>query len=235
MSGPRTVRIAVIVPTLNEAAIIEDALRALQPLRAAGHSVIVADGGSVDGTTALAAPLADTVIIVPAGRAHQMNAGAAAATRAAHAFLFLHADTRLPAGGLQAIAGALRDGRRQWGRFDIAIAGRSRWLPVVAAAMNARSRITGIATGDQAMFVTRGALAATGGFPEWPLMEDIGLSRALKRISPPVALRLRATTSGRRWDQRGPLRTVALMWWLRLRFFLGARPERLVAHYSSIR
>ena len=225
----------MIVPTLNEAAIIEDALRALQPLRAAGHSVIVADGGSVDGTTALAAPLADTVIIVPAGRAHQMNAGAAAATRAAHAFLFLHADTRLPAGGLQAIAGALRDGRRQWGRFDIAIAGRSRWLPVVAAAMNARSRITGIATGDQAMFVTRGALAATGGFPEWPLMEDIGLSRALKRISPPVALRLRATTSGRRWDQRGPLRTVALMWWLRLRFFLGARPERLVAHYSSIR
>ena len=101
--------------------------------------------------------------------------------------------------------------------------------------MNLRSRATGIATGDQAMFVTRDAFAAVGGFPDWPLMEDIGLSRALKRLSPPAALRLRVTTAGRRWDAQGPVRTIVFMWWLRLRFFLGAKPERLAALYPTVR
>jgi rSAM/selenodomain-associated transferase 2 len=238
--GPRRVeltgtamRIAAIIPTLNEAAVIEATLRTLQPLRAAGHPIIVADGASTDATVALATPLADAVVTAARGRARQMNAGAGAT--AAQAYLFLHADTCLPDGAADAIAAALDDGRHVWGRFDIAITGRSRWLPVVAAMMNLRSRATGIATGDQAIFVTRDAFAAVGGFPDWPLMEDIGLSRALKRLSPPAALRLRVTTAGRRWDAQGPVRTIVFMWWLRWRFFLGAKPERLAALYSSIR
>jgi rSAM/selenodomain-associated transferase 2 len=231
-----TMRIAAIIPTLNEAALIEDTLRRLQPLRAAGHLIIVADGGSADATVALAAPLADAVVIAPRGRARQMNAGAATSPAAdAQAYLFLHADTRLPDGAIAAIAAALGGGRHVWGRFDIRIAGRSRWLPVVAALMNLRSRWTGIATGDQAIFVTRDAFGAVGEFPDWPLMEDIALSRALKRLSPPAALRLRVTTAGRRWDAQGPLRTIAFMWWLRWRFFLGAKPECLATLYSSIR
>jgi rSAM/selenodomain-associated transferase 2 len=164
-----------------------------------------------------------------------MNAGAALArTRGADVLLFLHADTALPPGAIDAIEHALA-GKRAWGRFDVAIDGRSRWLPVVAALMNWRSRLSGIATGDQAMFVRADAFARAGGFPDWPLMEDIGLSRALKRISRPAALRLRVTTAGRRWDTHGALRTIALMWWLRLRFFLGAKPETLAASYTSVR
>jgi rSAM/selenodomain-associated transferase 2 len=226
-------QIAAIIPTLNEAAVIDDTLRVLQPLRAAGHLIVVADGASTDATIALATPLADVVITAPRGRATQMNAGAGATD--AQVYLFLHADTRLPDGATDAIAAVLRGGRHAWGRFDITIAGRSHWLPVVAAMMNLRSRATGIATGDQAIFVTRDAFAAVGGFPDWPLMEDIELSRALKRLSPPAALRLRVTTAGRRWDAQGPVRTIMFMWWLRLRFFLGARPERLAALYSSVR
>lgn len=226
-------QIAVVIPTLNEAALIGEALGALQTLRAGGHLVVVVDGGSNDATRALAAPLADTVTCAARGRARQMNAGAAAV--AAHAYLFLHADTRLPEGAAAAIVAALASGKHVWGRFDIRIEGRSRWLPVVAGLMNLRSRITGITTGDQAMFVTRAAFAAAGGFPEWPLMEDIGLSRALKRQSGPAALRLRVTTAGRRWDAQGPLRTIVIMWWLRLRFFLGAKPERLAERYSAVR
>jgi hypothetical protein len=117
----------------------------------------------------------------------------------------------------------------------VAIDGRSRWLPLVAALMNARSRWSGIATGDQAIFVRADAFGTAGGFPDWPLMEDIGLSRSLKRISRPAALRARVVTAGRRWDANGALRTIALMWWLRLRFFLGAKPETLVASYASVR
>ena len=225
--------IAIVIPCLNEATVIVATLRSLQALRAAGHTVIVADGGSSDATCALAVPLADAVIVAPRGRARQMNAGAAAA--AAQAYLFLHADSRLPDGAAAAIAAELDGGQHVWGRFDIRIAGASRWLPVISALMNVRSRLTGIATGDQAMFVTREAFAAAGAFPDWPLMEDIGLSRALKKQSRPAALRLRVTTAGRRWDTQGPLRTVAFMWWLRFLFFLGAKPERLAHQYSPIR
>jgi len=226
-------RIAIIVPTLDEQSGIEATLDALQPLRAAGHRVLVADGQSADATAALAGPLADRVLVAARGRARQMNAGAAAAD--AGALLFLHADTRLPAGAAAAIADALASQGHAWGRFDVEIAGRSRWLPIVALLMNIRSRLTGVATGDQAMFMTRAAFDAVGGFPDWPLMEDIGMSRALKRLSRPAALRLRVVTAGRRWDRDGALRTIGRMWWLRLRFFLGAKPERLAASYTTIR
>lgn len=222
-------RLSIVVPTLNEAPGIAAALAALAPLRAAGHEVLVIDGGSDDGTPDLAAPRADRVAAAPRGRASQMNAGARLAS--GDVLLFLHADTRLPPRADRLVLEGLAGSGRAWGRFDVRIDGRHPLLGFVGALMNARSRWTGIATGDQAIFVRRDAFAAVGGFPPLALMEDVALSAALKRVSAPLCLRARATTSGRRWEARGVLRTVVLMWWLRLRYFLGASPERLAERY----
>jgi len=217
-------RISVVVPVLDEAPRIVACLEALQGLRAAGHEVIVVDGGSRDASAELAAPLADRVLRAPRGRALQMNAGARAARGAM--LLFLHADTRLPPEAARAVFA-----RGDWGRFDVAIEGRHALLPVIAWMMNLRSRLTGIATGDQAIFVRRALFERLGGYAEIPLMEDVELSRRLRRVSPPACLRLRAVTSGRRWEKRGVLRTIVLMWRLRLAYFLGADPRRLAERY----
>jgi rSAM/selenodomain-associated transferase 2 len=217
-------RLTIVVPVLDEAAILEASLRSLAPLRARGHEVIVVDGGSGDGSAALAAPLADRVLHAPRGRAVQMNAGAHAAS--GDVLLFLHADTRLPAHADEQIISSL--GEHRWGRFDVEIEGRHPALRVVAAAMNLRSRLTGIATGDQAIFVRREDFP---GFPEIALMEDVALSRRLRRLGRPACLRLRVRTSGRRWESRGVLRTVLLMWRLRLLYALGVAPERLARQY----
>ncbi len=223
--------VSVIVPARNEAATIAATLDALAPLRARGTEVIVVDGGSADATAAIARPRADKVLSAPPGRAVQMNAGAADSR--GEVLLFLHADTRLPADADAAIAEALAGGAR-WGRFDVAIEGRSRWLPLVAALMNLRSRISGIATGDQAMFVTRADFARAGGFPPIALMEDIALSRTLKRVAgPPACLRRRVATSGRRFDANGALATIATMWRLRFAYWRGADPARLAARYRA--
>lgn len=218
-------RLSIIIPTLNEAAGVACTLESLAPLRARGHEVIVADGGSEDGTRELANPLADCVIAAPRGRARQMNAGAAVAT--GDALLFLHADTRLPPRADEAVKAALE--RRAWGRFDVAIEGYSPLLPVVAFFMNARSRFTGIATGDQAIFVRR---AVFPGFPDIALMEDVAFSKTMKRLSPPACPREAVATSGRRWERHGVLRTVFLMWRLRLAYFLGASPDELARRYA---
>ena len=212
-------RLSVVVPALNEAAGIRAALEALAPLRARGHEVIVVDGGSTDGTARLAAGLCDQVLVAPRGRALQMNAGARAAR--GDVLVFLHADTRLPADFLIPESSL-------WGRFDVEIEGRHPLLKVVAWSMNLRSRLTGIATGDQAIFVRRELFP---GFPEIALMEDIALSRLLKRRGRPTCLREKVVTSGRRWESRGVLRTMVLMWRLRLMYFLGARPEDLSRIY----
>jgi rSAM/selenodomain-associated transferase 2 len=214
---------------LDEAAAIEATLGPLQAARAGGTEVVVADGGSRDATRSLAAPLADRVIEAPRGRAAQMNAGARAAS--GDTLLFLHADTLLPPGAVEAVARGLARGH-EWGRFDVAIAGADPMLSVVAMFMNARSRLTSVATGDQAMFATRAAFDAAGGFPEIPLMEDVALSKALARRSRPACLRDRVVTSGRRWERGGTLRTIVLMWRLRLAFALGADPHRLARRYD---
>jgi len=221
-------RLAVILPTLNEAERIGGALEALAPLRARGHQVIVADGGSDDATAELAVPLCDLILKTPRGRALQMNAGARAAQ--ADALVFLHADTRLPARADELIVEALQT--RAWGRFDVRIEGRHPLLPLVACAMNLRSRLSGIATGDQAIFVRREAFA---GFPEIALMEDIAFSRAMKRVGRPACLRERVSTSGRRWESRGVVRTILLMWRLRLLYALGVAPQRLAREYADQR
>ncbi|HEX5768154.1 MAG TPA: TIGR04283 family arsenosugar biosynthesis glycosyltransferase [Burkholderiales bacterium] len=217
-------RLSVVVPALNEAAGIRAALEALRPLRARGHEVIMVDGGSSDGTAELARALCDRVLSAPRGRALQMNAGARAASGTA--LLFLHADTRLPERADEIVFAALRSAR--WGRFDVEIEGSHPLLRLVARGMNLRSRLTGIATGDQAIFVRREAFA---GFPEIELMEDVAFSKAMKRLGAPASRRERVVTSGRRWESRGVLRTVLLMWRLRLMYFLGARPERLARIY----
>jgi rSAM/selenodomain-associated transferase 2 len=221
-------RLAIVVPVLNEAAAVQAALQALAPLRAQGHQVIVVDGGSLDGTPDIAAPWADHVLRSAPGRARQMNTGAAAAQ--ADVLLFLHADTRLPPQADQAIQSAIQTGA-MWGRFDVQINGRSWLLPMVAALMNLRSRWTGIGTGDQAIFVQAARFKQVGGYAEQPLMEDIELCRRLRAIAAPACLRARVRTSGRRWDQGGAWRTIALMWWLRWRYWRGTPAEVLARLY----
>ncbi|MGZ8329532.1 MAG: TIGR04283 family arsenosugar biosynthesis glycosyltransferase [Rhodoplanes sp.] len=223
-------RLSIIIPVLDEEAEIAHVLAALAPLRSRGVETIVVDGGSRDRTVALAAPLADRVITAPRGRAVQMNAGAVAAT--GDVLLFLHADTRLPAEADRLVLDGLARSGRQWGRFDVRISGRHPLLRVVAALMNIRSRLTGIATGDQAMFVRRDLFERVGGFPAIPLMEDVAFSRAAKRVGEPLCPSPRAITSGRRWEQRGVMRTILLMWRLRLAYSLGAAPARLAHLYG---
>ena len=222
--------LTIIVPVLDEAALVADALAALAPCRARGAEVIVVDGGSRDRTMELARPLADRTSAAPRGRAAQMNAGAAAAR--GEVLLFLHVDTALPPEADRLVVEGLAVSGRPWGRFDVAIAGKSPLLPVVARLMSVRSRLTGIATGDQAMFVGRAAFAAAGGFPVIALMEDIALSARLKRLGHPLCLAARVTTSGRRWDGHGVLRTILAMWRLRLAYYLGADPRALARAYG---
>lgn len=223
--------LSIIIPCLNEADCIADTLAALGPARRRGAEVIVVDGGSDDATTDRAAPMADTVISAPRGRASQMNAGAARAR--GEILLFLHADSRPP----EAVDGLVIDGLkragRSWGRFDVSIDSEHPLLRTVERLMNWRSRLTGIATGDQGVFVTRTLFTAAGRFPDIPLMEDVELSKRLKRFGPPLCLRHRIVTSGRRWEKRGVLRTILLMWRLRLAYWLGADPRRLAMRYGG--
>lgn len=218
------------MPCLDEAALIREALAQLAPLRARGAEVILVDGGSRDNTVECAAGLADVILHAPQGRALQMNAGAARAR--GEILLFLHADVRLPEGADGLIIDGLQRTRRSWGRFDVVLEGRHPLLRVVGRLMNLRSRLTGIATGDQGIFVTRSLFVAVGGYPEIPLMEDIALCRRLKRFGRPLCLRHRLAVSARRWERHGVVRTVLLMWRLRLAYWLGADPARLAVRYG---
>jgi rSAM/selenodomain-associated transferase 2 len=223
------VRLSIVIPALNEAAAIAATLEPLQPLRAQGHEILVVDGGSADGTVECARPLCDRVLTAPRGRAAQMNAGTAVAR--GDVLWFLHADTRADAAAVAALLAALADPRCAWGRFDVRLSGSRPLLRIVERLMNLRSRWTGIATGDQGLFVRRAAFERVGGFPEIPLMEDIALSRLLKRQAAPTCLRARLLTSSRRWEQHGVLRTILLMWRLRFGYWRGVPPERLAVQY----
>lgn len=220
-------QLSIIVPMRNEAAELPALLEHLLPFARLGCDIVLVDGGSHDGSAALARAAGFRVLESAPGRARQMNLGAQAVR--GDVLLFLHADTRLPPGAMPAIADALR--RHAWGRFDVRIKGKSWMLAIVSTLMNWRSRLSGIATGDQAIFMTRQAFDAVGGFPRQPLMEDIEISRALKQLGPPACLRLRVTTSGRRWETHGVWRTIALMWWLRWRYWRGAPADVLAKVY----
>jgi rSAM/selenodomain-associated transferase 2 len=222
-------KLSVIVPLLNEAQELPGLLGRLSPVIRNGSEVIIVDGGSDDGSADIAERAGFTVARTAKGRARQMNAGAALA--AGDVLLFLHADTQLPDAAEITIAQSLAHSRRVWGRFDVRISGRSPMLRVVGRLMNLRSRLTGIATGDQAMFVIRSAFDAVGGFPDQPLMEDIELSKRLLGLSRPVCIARRVTTSGRRWETRGVWRTILLMWRLRWDYWRGVPAQRLAEAY----
>lgn len=221
-------RLSIIIPMLNEAAHIAATLRALQALRNQGVELIVVDGGSQDASLAQAQGLADQLLQAPRGRACQMNTGAAHAH--GQVLLFLHADTQLPTDTRTWLSAVCEV--KQWGRFDVQINGPHPGLAWVARLMNLRSRLTGIATGDQALFVRRADFQRLGGYADLALMEDIELTRRLRAEHPPLCLRTQVQTSGRRWLKHGLLRTIIHMWWLRWRFFCGADARQLARAYG---
>ena len=228
-AGRHGVTLGVVVPMLNEAAGLPALLPQLQALQREGAAVLVVDGGSRDNSCEMVQAASLPLLRSARGRARQMNAGAAAVQ--GDVLLFLHADSQLPPGTVASITDGLRLSGRAWGRFDVRIIGRPRMLRVVASLMNWRSRLTGVATGDQGLFMTRTAFAAVGGFPEQPLMEDIDISIRLRRLSPPLCLRGPLLTSGRRWETRGVWRTIWLMWRLRLDHWRGVPVEQLAERY----
>lgn len=223
--------VSVIVPTLNEERILAATLtQARQP---GVHEIIVVDGGSVDATRAVAEPLADLVLSAPQGRAAQMNAGADAAR--GDVLLFLHADTRVPEGYTVAVAAACAQPGIIGGRFDVNLQPATWLLRLTGQLMNWRSRLSRIATGDQAIFIRREVFEQLGGYASIPLMEDIELSRRMKRAGRIACLRQRVTTSARRWQKHGVVRTILLMWSLRLLYFFGVSPARLQRLYANTR
>jgi rSAM/selenodomain-associated transferase 2 len=226
--APGPPQLSIIMPALNESGVIASTLQALQPIKKDAVEIIVVDGGSSDRTAELASRSADRVLIEPGGRAVQMNQGAKHAN--GQYLLFLHADTRLPPNTLEILNPYFRE-KCVWGRFDIRLSGRNPLFRVVEWCINLRSRLTGIATGDQSIFVKRTIFRDLGGYPEIPIMEDLALSAALKKIAAPVCLRQQVTTASRRWEQGGVVRTIVLMWSLRLLYFLGVDPQLLARWY----
>ena len=216
------------MPTLNEGAVIEGLLRELQPLRRLGHEVIVSDSGSDDDTCARARPLVDRLLQGAAGRAAQMNRGAAVAR--GDILWFLHADTRFPV-PVEKCLPAFSPAPDTWGFCRVRLDAPQRGFRVIEWCMNRRSRFTRVATGDQGIFVARDLFQQLGGFAEIPLMEDVELSKRLRQQAAPQVLAGPLLASARRWQRGGILRTVLLMWRLRLAYFLGAPPQRLAEKY----
>ena len=231
LTDPNNMRVSIVIPCLNEGRNLDALLESLQSCRREGHELLLVDGGSDDGTLGRVARLLDHLIVSDPGRARQMNAGAAGAE--GDILWFLHADSRPPDHAVHTIISSLGSGDHAWGRFDITMSGSHRMLRLVEFMMNWRSRLTGIATGDQGIFVERRAFVAAGGFPEIPLMEDIALCRALKRISAPRCLSGRMVTSSRRWETQGVYKTILLMWRLRLAYALGVDPGTLERRYHQ--
>jgi rSAM/selenodomain-associated transferase 2 len=231
-AGPAAdVQLSIIVPVLNESGIVARGLASLQALRRAGHEVIVVDGGSSDDTVALAAPYADRLLSSARGRAAQLNAGARCAAGAV--LLFLHADCVPPAAADRLIFDGMAASGAHWGRFDVRLSGAHWLLRVVETAMNWRSRLTGIATGDQGIFVEVALFRKVGEFPQIALMEDIALCRALRRHERPLCIATPVIASSRRWEQNGIVKTILLMWRLRLAYWLGADPAALARRYRT--
>jgi rSAM/selenodomain-associated transferase 2 len=228
----RDVRISIIIPCLNEAEGLQHCLLDLQALRSAGHELILVDGGSRDQQSiAKAAPLVDSVLHTAAGRARQMNHGAEQAS--GDVYWFLHADSHITDGMGDEIIAAI-DTQSGWGRFDVRLTGSHPLFRIIEKMMNWRSRVSAIATGDQGIFIQRELYHQVGGFPQQPLMEDIEISRRLKRVASPVCLPGPLVTSSRRWETDGILRTILLMWMLRFAYWVGIKPDYLARLYRLV-
>lgn len=225
----KIMNVSIIIPTLNEEIAITHLLQQLQSCRELAHEVIVVDGGSKDQTVSVAESFADKVIQSEPGRALQMNKGAAQAS--GDVYWFVHADTVLPDAALVIIQAHLKDKKNAWGRFNIKLSGSHFMFRIIERMMNLRSCISGIATGDQGIFVKRTIFEQVGGYAVLPLMEDIELSKKLKKISPSVCVKNVIITSSRRWEEKGILRTVLLMWRLRFLYWLGVSADKLARQY----
>jgi len=228
-------KVSVIIPVLNEEAAVRKMLPDMQWVQESGHELIVVDGGSTDDSVSIAKKYSDNVVVSSQGRATQMNAGARVAT--GDVLLFLHIDTVLPLDGINKIISSQDFSsdpfNKVWGRFDVRLSGHHFMFRIIESMMNIRSCITGIATGDQAIFVNKNLFEKIGGYLEIPLMEDIEISRRLKKISKPVCIRDQVITSSRRWEVSGIYRTIFLMWRLRLSYWLGVAPAHLAKQYYS--
>ena len=222
-------KFSFILPTLNEASVVQNQLARLQLVRELGHEVILVDGGSSDTTVQLASSLVDQLLVTAPGRSLQMNAGAASAT--GDLLVFLHVDTELPQDAAELIMRAMAAPDSDWGWFCVRLSNSRLPFKIIAGCMNLRARLTFVCTGDQAMFVTRELFNRVGGFPQLPLMEDVAISKLLRRKSTPNWITQPVIASSRRWEQKGILRTVLLMWWLRLLYFMGVNPAHLQRIY----
>jgi len=224
-------QLSIIIPCLNEEENIVSLLKTLQFLRQLKHEVILADGGSTDNTIEYAEKWVDSIVVSKKGRAIQQNTGAKVAN--GNWLLFLHADTFLHPNFLDEFIKIDKLDQYNWGRFDISLSGLNPGLRLIEFMINLRSRFTGIATGDQAIFVRKSIFNRVGGFADLALMEDINLSSALKRLSKPYCSKLKVKTSSRRWEKNGLIKTILLMWWYRLQFFFGVDSRILEKRYYS--
>lgn len=220
--------ISIIIPTLNEEIAIKDLLQQLQTLRTQGHEVIVVDGGSHDETLSISESLADKVIKSKAGRALQMNNGTMHANE--NILWFLHADTIIPDHAIEMIQQALNE--KDWGRFNVKLSGTNILFRLIESMINIRSCFSGIATGDQGIFVKKNIFESVGHYSILPLMEDVELSKKLKRVSRPVCIKEKLITSSRRWEKNGVISTVLLMWRLRFLYWLGVNASTLAKQYK---
>ena len=222
-------KLSVIIPVLNEENLVEQFLIKLQPLRENGHELIIVDGGSEDNTCDIAMPFVDKLINTKKGRAKQMNSGAHSAS--GNILVFLHVDTCFN-GDITGIFNKLPD-HFIWGRFDVALSGKAIPFRVIEFFINLRSRISGIATGDQSIFISKDLFRIVGGYPEISLMEDIAISKKLKSYCRPVCLKETVTTSSRRWEENGIFSTIIKMWFLRFKYMIGMNTELLARNYDS--
>ena len=220
--------ISIIVPVRNEATRIISFLKKLQSLRQHAE-IIVVDGQSKDDTAKLAEAWCDKLVASPAGRAIQMNAGAKLAQ--SNTLLFLHADTYLPDNAHELVEQALRE--NEWGRFDIKLSGEMFMFRIIKTLINLRSRLSNIATGDQAIFLKKDLFNHIGMYDQQPLMEDIALCRKLRRHGDAACIKQKAVTSSRRWEEHGVWKTIVTMWSLRFAYFIGISPSKLYRFYYS--
>ncbi|MDH5473284.1 MAG: TIGR04283 family arsenosugar biosynthesis glycosyltransferase [Gammaproteobacteria bacterium] len=225
-------KISIIIPCFNEEKSILDTLMPLQSMREHGHEVIISDGGSTDNTCQLALPYVDVLVSSPKGRAQQMNTGALQAN--GDVFWFLHADTVAPENADQYINHVIKYNHHIWGRFNVHLSGNRFQFRIIELLMNLRSCLTGIATGDQGIFVLRTYFKELNGYKTIPLMEDIEISMRLKRIRKPACIKHKIITSSRRWEKHGIARTIFLMWKLRLAFYFGVSVEKLASQYQHV-
>ena len=225
-------QLSVIIPTLNEADHIKKTLSPLQIFRDQGLEIILVDGGSTDGTCGMVVPWVDRVASQSGGRGAQLGLGAALASGVW--LLFLHADTRISSDALQHLLEAIQNQPHlSWGRFHIMLSGQGLIFRVIEFLINLRSSVTRICTGDQGMFVKRQVFESVGGFPEWPILEDVELSQRLRKVSAPVMIKTSIVTSSRRWETRGVVKTILIMWLIRLGFWIGMSPVRLHRWYRA--